>query len=184
MGQVDEPSDGLPDRRDSSHDTTHLAIGRILGARGLSGELKVHVLTDFPQRFSHLKTVLVGDELEPYVVERARLHRGIVIVKLKDCNTANEAARLRGKMLSVPLEEAVPLPPGQYYWYQIIGLEVWTAQGQFVGVVADILPTGSADVYVVQAEDREVLIPAIEDVIKAIDLDGRRIVIEPMPGLL
>lgn len=184
VGPAEETSDGLPNRRDSSQETTHLVIGRILGARGLAGQLKVQVLTDFPQRFSQLKTVLLGDELAPRAVEWTRLHQGGIIMKLQGCDTANEAARLRGKTLSVPMEEAVPLSPGQYYWHQIIGLEVWTVQGQSIGVVTDILHTGSADVYIVRAGDKEVLIPAIEDVIKAIDLELGRITIEPMPGLL
>ena len=77
-----------------------------------------------------------------------------------------------------------PLPPGQYYQFQLMGLEVWTSDGKRLGQVAEILPTGSNDVYVVQGEDGELLIPAIEDVVKSVGLETGRITVELIEGLL
>ena len=79
--------------------------------------------------------------------------------------------------------KAFPLPAGQYYRFQIIGLQVWTTLGDYLGKVEDVLPTGSNDVYVVQSEAGELLVPAIDDVVKKIDVEGNRMVVELLPGM-
>lgn len=165
-------------------EVSHLIIGRILGARGVKGELRVQILTDFPRRFASLKRVFVGDHLTPYEVETVRFHKNIVLLKLRNVDTAEEAECLRGQAIKVPVEEAVPLAPGEFYWHQIIGLEVWTTSGDYLGKVTEILVTGANDVYVVRSDSREVLIPAVADVIKEIAPEKGKIIIEPMPGLL
>jgi 16S rRNA processing protein RimM len=87
-------------------------------------------------------------------------------------------------LIYVPVEEAEPLGEDEYYWYQIIGLQVWTVEGRFLGKVTDILPTGSNDVYVVTGPEGEALVPAIEDVIALIDLEEGRLVVNPLEGML
>ena len=80
--------------------------------------------------------------------------------------------------------QSSPLPEGQYFHDQIIGLQVQTTEGQIIGTVTDIITGQSNDNYVVRHDKEEILIPAIEDVIKSIDLDKGIIIIEPMEGLL
>ncbi len=87
-------------------------------------------------------------------------------------------------MLEIPISRLRPLPDGEYYQFQLLGLEVWTIAGELLGTISDILPTGSNDVYVVRSDTGEMLIPAIEDVVKAVELDKGRLVIELMPGLV
>jgi len=179
-----EPEEKVGAGQESSGKVSHLTIGRILAPRGVRGELRVQVLTDFPKRFSWLKRVFIDDHLTQYEVERVRFFKDQVLLKLRDVDTPEAAEPLRGKEIKVPIEEAVPLAAGEYYWYEIIGLEVWTTSGRRIGKVTEILETGANDVYVVRTDSREVLIPVIADVIKEIAPDKGRIIIEPIPGML
>ena len=169
---------------DAAEEISHLIIGRITGARGLRGELKVQILTDFPKRFTSLKRVFAGDPLAEYEVEAVRFHQNMALIMLKGIDAPEKAERLRGQLLKIPVEEAVPLAKGQFYWHQIIGVEVRTTSGDLVGKVVDILETGANDVYVVRTDSRDVLVPAIADVVKDISPEKHTIVIEPIPGLL
>ncbi len=161
-----------------------LTIGEVVGSWGVKGEVKVTIVTEFPERFAKLTKVHLDES--PFEIESHRFHKRMVILKLKGVDSIDEAEKLRGKLVEVPLSEAVPLTDEHYYHYQIVGLDVWTKDGKFIGKVEDILTSPANDVYLVResASKKEVLIPAIEDVVLEIDLQRGRIVIEPVPGLL
>ncbi len=159
-----------------------MAVGRIVGPWGLRGDLKVEPLTDFPERFALGGSLYV--EGVAYAIERCRWHKGKVYIKLSGIDSATAAKALRQGFLEVPEEELKPLSEGEYYQFQILGLEVRTTEGQPLGKVTHILSTGSNDVFVVHGEGGELLIPALDDVIKAIDLDGGWMEVELMEGLL
>jgi 16S rRNA processing protein RimM len=165
-------------------DVRFLVVGRILGAAGLSGEVRAQILTDFPNRFQHLSAIHLGDNLRPYRVESVKLDGATVILKLAGVDDPATAQALRNADLQVPIEEAVTLEPDQYYWHQIEGLEVWTDQGVVLGRVNEVLRTGSNDVYVVRTGARELLLPAIDEVIREVDLPNRRLVVHLIPGLV
>ncbi len=164
-----------------------VAIGKIVTTHGYQGEVKVALLTDFPERYRKLRQVIVSGpafqgELE---VAGVRFHKNVVIVKFARIDNMEEAARLRGSLLQVSQDDLVPLAAGQYYIFQLVGLEVLTIQGEMLGVIKDIIQTGANDVYVVKNETgKEYLIPALKTIIKEIDLASSRVVIEPLPGLL
>lgn len=164
-----------------------LAIAQILAPFGVRGEVRCRILTDFPKRFARLKTVYIGQEDAPnplpYTLEGFRFHRDQVLLKLGGVNTPEAAAKLRHLLVQIPLNEAMPLEEGQYYHYQVIGLEVFTRQGEFLGHVAEILPTGSNDVYIVRGDQGEILLPAIADVILEIDPVNGRMLVELMEGM-
>ncbi len=162
---------------------SHLIVARILGPHGLQGEVKAEVLTGFPDRFGVLQTVYVGDELAPAVLEGHRRQGGKIILKLEGCEDREKAAQLQGKFVHVALEEAVPLAEDEYYVYQIVGLEVWSTEGEFLGYVDEVLHTGSNDVYVVKNGRGEVLVPALSDVVTEVDLERRRIEVRLVEGL-
>ena len=155
----------------------------MVGARGLRGELVCAILTDFPERFESTEEVLVGDPPRPYLVERQRVERGRLVLKLAGVRDRTAAEELRGALIEVPIEQAVELPPETYFWHQIIGLRVVEQGGRELGTVADILATGINDVYIVRDDRRELLLPAIKDVIREIDLEQGRILVELLPGL-
>jgi 16S rRNA processing protein RimM len=159
-----------------------VAVGRVLGPWGLRGELKVQPLTDFPERFAPGCSLYVDGVA--YVVERCRWHRGKAYIRLSGIDSATAAEALRQHLLEVPDEELKPLSEGEYYQFQIVGLDVRTTEGLPLGKVTQILSTASNDVFVVRGEGGELLIPALEDVIKAIDLDGGWMEVELVEGLL
>lgn len=161
-----------------------LVIGRILGPVGLNGDVRARILTDFPERFERLETVYVGNSLRPHRVQVVRMDPGAVILHFSGIDDATAAHALSNLDLQVPIGEAADLPADQYFWHQIIGLQVWTEDGAYLGKVADVLRTGSNDVYVVQDGAREVLLPAIADVVRSIDLRANRMVIHLLPGLV
>ncbi len=162
----------------------YLDVGRIVAPFGLVGEVKVVPLTDFPERFARMKTVLVGERHTRYRVVHARPHQAQILLTLRGVDDPDAAEALRGEMLRVPIAEAAALAEDQYFWYQIIDLEVVTTAGQTLGKIVDIIRTGANDVYVVRGIRGELLIPAIEDVVKQVDLPAGRLVVELIPGLV
>ena len=163
-----------------------VSIGRIVKSRGVKGEFIVQPLTFSLERFDGVARVYirVDDEIREFTIEYSRPYGHSIIIKLRGINSPEDAATLRGGQLMVPEEESPPLPEGVYYYYQIIGLKVFTVDGVYIGEVTDIIETGSNDVYVVGNGEKEYLIPAIRDVIREIDIGKRRIIIFPETGLL
>jgi 16S rRNA processing protein RimM len=160
----------------------YVAVGRILGPQGLQGDFKVEPLTDFPERFA--PGLILYVEGVARTIERCRWHKGKVLIKLSDIDSATAAEAMRERFLEVPEEELKPLSEGEYYQFQILGLEVRTTEGEPLGKVTQVLSTGSNDVFVVRGERGEVLIPALGHVVKAIDLDGGSMEVELVEGLL
>ena len=157
----------------------------MLAAHGIRGELKCRIVTDFPeQRFKRGNTVLLDDAV--HSVQSARIQGNVVLLKLRDISDRDTAAALRGKDVLIRPEDAVKLPQGEFYWHEVIGLLVVDATNSAeLGHVTDILETGANDVYVVKPPvGKEILIPAIKDVVKSIDPSAGRILIEPLPGML
>ena len=167
----------------------YLIIGQVIRPHGLRGELKVSVLTDDPGRFGLLHRVFVGredEEPETWSVESYRMDKGAVLLKLGGCSDRTTAETLRGLLVQIPREAALPLEEGEYYEHQILDLEVWTAGGEHLGRVSQIIVTGANDVYVVQSSDprrKETLIPAIKDVVLEVDLEAGRLVVALPEGL-
>jgi 16S rRNA processing protein RimM len=168
----------------------YLIVGQVVGAHGVRGELKVVLLTDDPHRFRSLARVFIGlgDE-EPVArpLKGYRPHKGNALLRIEACDDRATAEGLRGMLIQVPLAEAIPLEEGEYFEHQILDLAVWTADGQLLGQVADIIHTGANEVYVVRSADpdrAEVLIPAIRDVVLEVDLEAGRLIVELPEGLL
>ena len=162
-----------------------LVIGRVLGPVGVDGEMRIQTLTDFPERFEKLSSVHVGDNLRPYAIKKVRLESGEnVLLKLDGVETADAARAMRNFELAVPIDQAVRLEPDRFYWHEIVGLEVWTDTGENLGKVQEVLRTGSNDVYVVGTGVQEILIPAIEDVVKGIDVKAGKMSVHLIPGLI
>ncbi|MDK2821045.1 MAG: rRNA processing protein RimM [Clostridia bacterium] len=164
-----------------------IIIGKVINTHGLRGEVKVLPLTDFPERFrSDLKLYLEqGEKIHTVTVNRVRTQGRHLIIKFSEINDANEAEKLRGALLKVEPWEVEPLPPGHYYIFQLVGASVFTTDGDFLGTLREVIATGANDVFVVKNdENKEILIPALKDVVKNIDLDKGKIEIKIIPGLL
>ena len=159
-----------------------IAIGEIVAPQGTKGKLKIKVLTDFPARFTANSTVYINRQ--PITIENSTWYKGMVAIKVPAIDSRQDAERLRGAIIEIPHSQLQPLPKGQYYLFQLIGLEVWTMDGELLGNVREVLTAESNDNYVVSGDKGEFLIPAIEDVVKSVDLKAKRITIEPLEGLL
>ena len=159
-----------------------IAIGQILAPWGVKGKLKVEVVTDFPERFSPQATIYINRQ--PMAIDSTEWHKGKAIIKLTTVDSVEEAQKLRGQPVEIPHSQLYSLPEGQCYHFQLIGLEVWTTQGELLGNITEILTAESNDNYVVRGATGEILIPAIEDVVKSVDLNKGHMVIEPIEGLL
>jgi len=159
-----------------------ITVGQILSPWGREGKLKVEVVTDFPQRFTPSSKIYISRQ--PMTIDSAEWHKGRAIIKLDAINSIEDAQRLQGQPVEIHHSQLKPLPKGQYYHFQLIGLEIWTTQGELLGNITQILTGESNDNYVVYGVKGEILIPAIEDVVKSINLDKGRIVIEAIKGLI
>ena len=161
----------------------YVTIGQILAPWGIKGKLKVKVTTDFPhQRFNPSSKIFINRQ--PMTIDSTEWRKGKAIIKLSSIDSIEEAQKLRGQPIEIHHSQLQPLPEGQYYHFQLIGLEVQTTRGEQLGNITEILTVESNDIYVVSGNRGEILIPAIEDVVKSVDLNKGCIVIEPIEGLL
>jgi 16S rRNA processing protein RimM len=168
----------------------YLAIGRINGAHGIRGELKVKVLTADAHRFDGLNRVYLGRDEDNEPVPRSllgyRVHKGRALLRLEGIEDRSVAEALKGYLVQIPFEEVPPLEEDEYFEHQILGLEVWTTSGEFLGCVSEILYTGANEVYVVNdptQDRRDTLIPAIAEVVQQVDLAAGRLVVQLLEGL-
>lgn len=166
--------------------TEWATIGKVVALFGVRGELKVRLLTDIPNRFAELDAVHAGPGHTRHLIQRVRPYKSeMIVLKLEGIDDANAAELLRNQDLQIPLSKLAKLPPDSYYQHDILGLRVFTLDKLELGKIVDILITGGNDVYVVKTADgSQVLIPAIKDVIKEIDLIRHTMYIDPLPGLL
>lgn len=165
-----------------------VVIGRVSRPHGIKGEISIEYFNpEDPRLFSRYQMIfLQGDEGDPqaYRPITVRPHKRSIVALLEGIRTREEAEQLRGKTVLVDSAELPPLEEDEYYWHEILGMRVVTEGGRQVGTVAEIVPTGSNDVYVVREGTKEILIPAIKEVIVAIDRQTRTIVMRPLEGLL
>ena len=161
-----------------------LAVARVVKPWGVRGEMKLEVLTGFPDQLERLKRVYVGQKAVPHEVARFHWHTSVLLLQLADVRDRNAAELLRGQLVQIAAEEAAPLKPGEYYEHQIIGLNVVTAEGEPLGQVVQVLATGANDVYVVQGSHGQVLLPARVEVVREINLDASTMTVTLLPGLL
>ncbi len=155
-----------------------IVIGRAGAPHGIAGVLRVIPLTDFPDRFESLKEVYIGDELVH--IEQVKYQNQFILLRLREYSVREEVARLTGQFLSVDRSQAAPVAEGEYYTFDIVGLHVFDSAGNALGVVKDVLKTGSNDVYVASkpGEAAQILIPALKKVVKEINLTEGRMVVD------
>jgi 16S rRNA processing protein RimM len=172
----------LPDGGDEAL----VAIGRVAKPRGVRGEAHLVPMTDFPERFEGLSSVVLqkhnGDRLTARV-ERVKAYGSRLAIKFRGYDNPESVATLKGAHLLVPREETHPLPEDTFYVFDIVGLDVVTEAGEHVGRVKDVLSLPANDVYVVDRDGKEVLLPAVHDVIR-VEMDAGRIVVKSLDGLV
>ncbi|MCI9147628.1 MAG: 16S rRNA processing protein RimM [Hungatella sp.] len=164
-----------------------LRVGVITSTHGVRGEVKVFPTTDDAGRFKKLKEVLLdtGKELKTMEIAQVKFFKNMVILKFKGYDTINEIEIYKGKDLLVTRDHAVKLGPDENFIADLIGLEVFTDQGERLGSLTDVLKTGANDVYEVTMENgKQVLLPAIKQCILQVDLDAGKVLVHVLDGLL
>jgi 16S rRNA processing protein RimM len=165
-----------------NNESDFITIGQVLAPWGIRGKIKVSILTDFPERFDPGETIYIDGK--SMTIESTEWHKGNALVKVGGIETLDAAEELTGRYVEISPTQSRPLPEGEYYHYQIVGLRVVTTEGKELGTVTGILTSTANDIYVVKGKEGEILIPAMADVVRSIDLDKMVMVIEAIPGLL
>jgi 16S rRNA processing protein RimM len=173
---------GLKSVNDRPDHLEHVDAGRVLGTHGVAGEIRVAVVSDVPERFDAGQTVYVQGK-SYCIASTARPCTDQVILLFYGLNSLFDAQRMVGQSVTVPAVMAPELPQGEYYHFQLIGLQVFTEEWETLGVVTEILRTGSNDVYVISGHGGDILVPALVDVIRKIDLAHGLMVVRLMEGL-
>lgn len=161
----------------------YFLIGSIVRPHGVRGEMLVEAGPERLEVLRHTEQVFLGEPPVAHELSGARLHRGRLLISLAGCFDRDAAETYRGLPLRVLKVSAPPLPPGTYYWNQILGLTVLTVEGENLGTISEILETGANDVYVVTGPNGEVLIPAAPGVVQTVDLDAQHMLVRLPAGL-
>lgn len=155
-----------------------ICLGRLTSAHGIKGDVKALAAVDDLETLTALGEVVI--DAVPYKISAARFQKRSLVLSLAGVRTRDQAEGLVGKDIWVDPGRLPALPDGEFYWFEVLGLEVYRADtGGYLGRVQDILPTPAHDVYVIRDNDLEYLVPAVAEVILAIDLDQGRLVITP-----
>ena len=180
MSADKEPPAGSP----TAGGPAFLAVAKMRRPHGVHGELVVEIYTDFPERLQPGKTVYVSPDNKPLTITSRRSHNEGLILGFKDIANPEEAGRYRNRVLSVLASEAHVLQEGEFYFHDLLGLNVINESDQPLGILTEIMETGANDVYVViDSAGTELLIPAIPDVVLKIDLNAKTMKVRLLPGL-
>ena len=165
----------------------YIEIGQIVNTNGLKGVVKVNPFTDDISKFEELKYVYIQlkNELKKVKIEQVRYNKNQVLLKLEGIDSIEEAKKYRNFYLKTEKESQEDLGEDTYYIVDLIGLDVYTDKNEYLGKIEDVFPTGSNDVYVVKDNlGKQILIPAIADVVKEVDLKNKKMIINLIPGLI
>ena len=165
----------------------YLVVGQLVNTHGVKGEMKATALTDDPQRFNKLKWVYIdkNGQLVKYSISGVKFFKQFVILKFENIDCIEEAEKLKGLFMKVDRANAVKLPKDSFFITDILGMKVYDENNSLLGQLADVIQTGSNDVYIVKSEDgKELLIPALKSVVKEISLEDGKISVILPKGLL
>ena len=164
----------------ASHDS--VLVGRVLGAWGLAGDLKIESHSDYSERFSTGSILqLDGQSVR---ITKSHQHKSHRIIKFDLINSRTHAESFRGMSLTISSDDLNTLPEGAYYHFQMIGIEIWTDDDTNLGYLKEILSTGANDVYIVGSNAKpDILIPALKSVVKKIDIENKKMVVSLPEGL-
>ena len=164
-----------------------MEIGQIVNTYGIKGFFKVVPYTDDIKRFEKLKSIYIQTKksLETVIIEEVKYAKNLVLLKIKGIDNINDAEIYKNCYIKIDRSDAVELPEDSYFIIDLIGIKVYTDEGEALGDIIDVFPTGANDVYVVKNElGKQVLLPAIGDVIKNVDIKNKKMVVHLIEGLV
>ncbi|MDE5771729.1 MAG: ribosome maturation factor RimM [Ruminococcus sp.] len=161
----------------------YLEAGKIVNTHGIRGEVKIMPYTDVPELLCEFERLFIGKDKTEIIIERSRVAKNMVIAKLEGIDTPEQAEKLRNKLLYMHRDD-LELDDNTYFIQDLIGIEVKDADTGFVyGKITDVMQTGANDVYVIEGNGREYLVPAIADVVISTDIDANSMTIRALEGL-
>jgi 16S rRNA processing protein RimM len=168
-----------------SETSAYLVVGKIVGAHGVRGEVKVTSQTDNPDRFRPGVELLLESEagLQPVKIVTVRPHKGMLLIKLASVPDRSSAEQLQWRKLLIPASEGMALGEHENFVHDLIGLSVETSEGETLGELTEILVTPANDVYVVSGPRGQLLLPALRSVVLRVDLTAGKMTVEVPEGL-
>ena len=167
--------------------TEYFEIGQIVNTFGIKGMVKIKPFTDDINKFDKFKKIYIKKEntKKEYQIEEVKYHKDMVLIKFKGIDRVEDAELLRNSYLKINRQDEPELEEGTYYIVDLIGLDVYSDEGKLLGKLDDVFNSGSCDIYVVKDElGKQLLLPAISDVIKEINLEEKKIVAHLLKGLV
>ena len=174
MSDLQKDSSSTPD--------SPVVVGVVLGSHGVNGELRVRAMSDVPHRFDPGQVLFLADQ-PLTIVASSRGRADSLILRLEGIDSAAAAREFTGMELGCQAESAANLPEGEYFHYQLMGLQVITDEGEHLGRIAEIIVTGSNDVYLVQGDKGEILLPAVSQVVRQVNIGSGTMVVHLLDGL-
>lgn len=172
---------GSPD----TSEPVFVLVGILRRPHGLRGEALVSVETDFPERLKKGLKLFLGEDHTQLTIRSRRTTNEGLLLAFEEFSDRESLARIRNESLFVRASDSPKLPAGQVYQHQLIGLDVFTQEGSLLGKLVEVIDTAANDVYVVHSsQKKEILLPAIRDVIRNVDLENKRMTVHLLPGLL
>jgi len=165
----------------------NLEIGQIVNTFGIKGFVKVNPWVNDVTRFDELKKVYIKirKSLKELEIEEVKYHKNQVLLKFKGVETVEQAEMLRNAILEIDRKDAIPLEEGEYFIADLLESEVYTDEGEKLGILEEIFNTGSNDIYVVKNElGKSILLPRIKEVFKEIDVENKKIIVHLIEGLI
>lgn len=165
-----------------------LRVGQIVNTQGIRGEMRIYPLTDYKERFEEIDWVYVGEDTgKKYSIEKVRYKNELVILKLKGIEDINEAEKLKTRYLTIPKEFSRILPEDTYYIMDLIGMEVYTQEGEYLGILKDVIQSAGNDIYEItyhKNPKKSILIPAVGEFIKEVNIKEKKIRVQLIEGFL
>lgn len=180
----------MTSKKNTRKQPEYLLLGKILRPHGIRGEIRMTLMTDFPERLHDLKTVylsLDAHDTQPkaWEIETVRFHQNYALIKFKNIPDRTQAELLREQHVMIDIANAVPLEEGEYYLFQLLEMTVQTTEGLVLGKVVDVMETGANDVYIIEGPQYgTVLFPAHSETLIDIDLNTQTITVNLPEGLL
>jgi len=162
----------------------YIRIGKIVNTHGIRGDIKVLPLTDDPSRFEELKVIYIDNENTEVEIQKVWYSKGFVMLKLKEFNNINDVIKFKNSYILIDEKNAVKLPNDTFFISQVIGLSVFCTDGNKLGEVIDVLQPGGNDVYVIKGDNKEYLIPAVKEFIKSVEIENKKMIIDPIEGMI
>lgn len=163
----------------------YLIIGKIVNTHGVRGELRVHPLTDNIDRFKDLETVYIGSNKEPKTLKSHRPHKSFVLVTFKEHDDINEVLKYKDEYIYIDMEDRIELPEDSFFIFELLKVKVYDMEENYIGEIIDVLQGVGNDVYIIKKTDgKEIMIPAVKEFIKSIDLENKKMNIDPIEGLI